>query len=368
MKKRVLAFLLVSSMLAMTACGSNTAQESNEAETAAENVSENIEAEDVPAAVDGIEVSNGIFKLTMPAEFDGKFVSETTDDTISIYHKESYDDEFGGLVFTVWAQQMPSDPPNSFYTKFGEMKRNNGIEYSMKIAYPTDVQWNYEKYEDVPEDYKKMFDAADSIIKTITAIDGTFEYGAGTKGDEIFGDVLNTYITSVDEGWDANKYEENDMSPEIFAMASEGGLDSIGYAFVDINADGIEDLVIGDLRDNELKGAIYDIWTVVDGKPAHVVSGSPRDYYALSSSVFIVNHASGGANSSEFNAYIVEPNTKELFQQYSLKYDAYENEKEPYFVSYDDDNWESITEDDYNERLNRLAADDIDFKPLSSFK
>ena len=50
------------------------------------------------------------------------------------------------------------------------------------------------------------------------------------------------------------------------------------------------------------------------------------------------------------NVYDISPNTTELVLQWETKYDAYENEEQPWFISYDGEEWESATEEEYTER------------------
>ena len=70
-----------------------------------------------------------------------------------------------------------------------------------------------------------------------------------------------------------------------------------------------------------------------------------------------------------YNTFDIEPNTTNLLQQVGIKYDSYENEKSPWFVTYSDpveDKWESISEEEYNSRLEIIEdIDRIDYKSLS---
>ncbi|MBE5911980.1 MAG: hypothetical protein E7276_12565 [Pseudobutyrivibrio sp.] len=66
------------------------------------------------------------------------------------------------------------------------------------------------------------------------------------------------------------------------------------------------------------------------------------------------------------NVYDISPNTTELVLQWATKYDAYENEEQPWFISYDGEEWESATEEEYTER--EASSDDyteLEYIPLS---
>ena len=360
MKKKVLT-LLVSTMFVLSACG---AADTDATTTDTAPAEESGEAAASEAA--GTEVSNSLFTLTLPAECDGTYEAETTDDQITIYHTESKDAGYGGMAFTVWAREIPSEFAGGPYTKKGELTAADGTKYEVVLGYATEVQWDFEKSEQAPEAYDKLYNAAEDVVKNMTGANGaTFEYGAGTKGEDLYGDILTKYKTAFDEGWDASKYEENDMSPEFFSLTQDGGLDNIGIAYLDVNLDGVDELFVGTLKDDELKGAVYDIYAMVDGVPTHVISGTARNrYYAYNS--FVVNEYSGGANENGKYVYDLPVNDTELTLQWATKYDANENADQPWFICYSDEEWENVTEEDYTNR--EASSDDytkLDYKPLS---
>lgn len=343
MKKQIL-MIAISAMVALTACGPKES-----AETASG------------------EISNSLFTITLPAECDGTYEADVKDQQITIYHKESKDAGYGGMAFTVWAREMPNEYAGGPYVKKGEIQDSKGNKYEVVLGYATEVQWNYEQSEQAPQSYEALYDAAESVVENMTGVDGaTFEYGAGTKGEDIYGDIVEKYKTAAAEGWDASDYEENEMSPEIFILAQDGDLSDIGIAYYDVNLDGIDEMLVGTLKDDELKGAIYDIYTTVDMVPTHVISGSARDRYYVYNKTFLVNEYSGGAMEYGKNVYDLTANSTELFLQWATKYDAYENEDQPWFIGYSDEDWENVTEEDFNNR--EAATDDyvqLKFKPLS---
>ena len=57
-------------------------------------------------------------------------------------------------------------------------------------------------------------------------------------------------------------------------------------------------------------------------------------------------------------SYYIEPNSTELIAQIALKYDSYDDEKNPWFISHDFEKgeWEKISEDDFNEFLGRISS------------
>ncbi len=318
------------------------------------------------------EAENKIFEITMPEDLDGTYDVKSNKNGYAVYDKEAEDAGFGGYAFSVYAYENPSDYAGGMDEKVGEIKDGDKTLYDIVVEYPSDVQYDYEKYKDgMPESYEKLYEGAEDIVKTLDPIEeGDFEWGAGCKGEDLYGDVIEKFKTAMEEKWDSNKLEEEDMSPEYNAVTvAYGGdaMDKVGYYFMDLNHDGVEELMVGEIAEGDLKGTIYDIYTIVDRKPAHVVSGSARDrYYALESGM-ICNEYSGGADLSGWQSYDIEPNTVNLLPQLGIKEDGYEDKDNPWFANYgsSDEEWEKIDEKQFDEYMSRFTYVRPDFTPLT---
>ena len=325
------------------------------------------------AAEKSTEVSNKLFSITLPDKAAGLFVSEITENGISIYDKEAKEAEFGGFAFNVSAYKEPSEYAGGMDSKVGEYRAADGTLYDIVVSYPSDVQYDYTKNTDgMPESYEMLYRGAEDIIKTLKGSDGSGEFiwGAGTKGEDLYGDVLKKHVQAVNEKWDANRLEEEGLSPEYYALSVDGEnvLEKVGYAYFDENHDGVDELFIGVISDGDMKGVAYDIYTMVNRKPEHVVSGTARNrYYALNSGM-LVNEHSDGANAEGWDIYDIEPNTTNLMDQVKMKIDRYENEEKPWFVSYDNgETWESQDEKEFEDyKANFSDYMRFDFTPLSS--
>lgn len=320
---------------------------------------------------EGSSFANDFIQMTIPSEFDGICRVDNQPDTLSVIYKEGEDAGYGGLVFYVWVREVTPDYEGGPQIKIGELVSADGRDYDVVVGYPSEVQWDFNKSYSMPEDFKKLVDAEKDICNTIQAVNGgTFEYGAGIHGEDLYGEVLDKYVKAVSEGWDANKLEEENMSPQFYEVSafSEGNAgDRIGFAYRDVNLDGIDELFVGEIADGDFKGVVYDIYTVINRQPQLVVSGSARDRYFVYDSAFIVNEFSGGAAESGSLVYNLDYNSTEMTLQWGTKYDAYENEAQPWFITYDGEEWENVTEEEYNDRV---AAIDkytrFDYTPLSS--
>ena len=375
MKKRfVLA--LCGCMLVLAACGN--AQEvpaTNEVETkeettqteAATTTPDNQETQDQTeesgTITDNI-ITADLFEITMPDEFSGLFEAEVSEGRIDIYHKESREAGFPGLIFSVWARKSPSEYAGGPYMKIGELNAADGTSYDVVKGEATEVQWDYNKEE--PEDYGKIYDSFDKIIESMTATNGgTFMRGAGMKGDDLYAYTLATLIDVINDGADEKKLVDMGFATDyngIMLTHGDDVLSKIGYAFADTNLDGIDELYIGEIDE----GALYDIYTMVDRMPTHVVSGGERDRFYVYNNSFISNEQSSGPDEQSWILYNLESNSTEMVVQYAYKYDISENKDNPWFKSYDYEEWEAITEDEFNEGVKDLdAGKGLEMKPFS---
>ena len=375
MKNKTLSIILAGVMAAsLSACGSAqtvTEQESVEATENQQNAEEvgKTETATSDTVASSNVFSNKYFEITVPESIMDLAEIEVEDDVINVYDKESKDAGFGGHILTLWAVPVPKEYAGGPYRKIGELSKGDDT-CDMIRGEATEIQWDY-NLEDMPENFKKVNDSVDDIISSIKGANG-YEYadGAGTKGADLYPSVLAKYVTAVNEEWDANKYEEEGMSAQFFEVtqyADGDKLAAIGFAYQDINCDGVDELFVGEFGDDDWKGIIYDVYTIVDGKPAHVISGTARDRYFNYDNNFLVNEWSSGADSSGIDVYALMSNDTELVYQFGYKYDGYEDEKNPWFSTYDAKEYEKIDEDTYNSSTSRItdAYVRFDYTPLS---
>lgn len=312
-------------------------------------------------------VKNKFFSFTMPEEFKGLCEIKTEKDKISVFHKESKKAGFGGFVFGIKAYKNPSDHavlPGS--RKLGELKDKRGNLYDIVLKYPTDVQHDYTKSPEAPKSFKLLYNYGEKV--DIQGIRGAVYFkNQGTNGEDLYSDVLKKHITAIKEKWDSIRLEQEQMS-YMYNLT-----DKIGYIYYDVNKDGIDELLLGEIAEGAWKGVIYDIYTMVNREPKHVVSGGSRNRYYVCDNSFICNEYSSGAMESGVRVYDLVENSTELFPQVSFKYDGYTNPDNPWFLSYGDvineAKWENISEQTFNERKQTFEKyERFDFLPLNLFK
>lgn len=299
-------------------------------------------------------VSCNLFSLSLPSSTKGKYKAETKGNKIYIYDKISEKAGFGGFAFGITAYknqydyaQLPSKK------KLGELTDKNGTLYDIVLIQPTDVQFDYEKGE--CESYKLLYELAQTIDKTVQGQNGSKYFnGRGMHGKDLYGDILKKHRYAIKENFNSTRLELENMSYMYNVLASSGNnvSDITGYAYYDVNGDGIDELFIGEIAQGNMKGIIYDIYTIVDRKPTHVVSGGTRNRYFVCDNSFICNEYSGGANETGLSVYFLTENSTELFPQVSFIYNGYKNKNKPWFISYgtSQTELENVSEKTFNER------------------
>lgn len=352
--KRFLGILFLA-VFALTACSTNV----NETKKSDENVE--------PV------LSNGIFKVVVPDRFDGLFNTEVKDNAIDFYDKECISEGNPGWIFGLYVYQNPSEWAGGPIEKVGELTLQDGKLYDVVIAYPTETQFGVDR--EMPEKYKNFYEARYDIASNVTGLkDEKVLIGAGAKGEGLYDEILKKHLTALKENWDANKYESENMSPIYVMMAmGDNKEDKVGYAYCDLNLDGIEELLIGEVTDSEWKNVIYDIYTMVDRKPMHVVSGWDRNRYYAVEGGLIANEYSNGASESGVHIYALTTNETELMPQIAFKYDQYANEENPWFIAYsntgDEWNYENVEESRYSELEKRFEKHlELNYKSFSTIE
>lgn len=101
---------------------------------------------------------------------------------------------------------------------------------------------------------------------------------------DIYKDTINEYV----EFLNGNKeYDENTMPLSMREMSYDPYLDHFGYALMDINEDGVDELLIGSYSEDA--HFFYDMYVIKDGKAKYCVkdesnvrvAGYSQDYYAI---------------------------------------------------------------------------------------
>lgn len=313
-----------------------------------------------------------LFSIAIPSELKGQYKAITKSNSIALYDKASKKAGFGGFAFAVQAYENPAAHavmPGS--VKIGELTDRHNKLYDMVLIHPTDVQYDYTKSTKPPIEYKQLYDLGD-IVQIQGRNGSKYNKDQGMKGKDLYYKILQKYITAIKERWDSKRLESEDMSYMYNIIPEDTSrLNKVGYAYYDVNGDGIDELLIGEIAQGNWKGVIYDMYTIVNREPKHVISGGSRNRYYVCNNSFVCNEYSNGAGESGTRVYILVENSTELYPQVSFKYDIYTNKANPWFITYDilSNKWNNVSENIYNERksvFNNYLR--LEYNPLKSFR
>ena len=153
--------------------------------------------------------------------------------------------------------------------------------------------------------------------------------------------VINKDITAITEGWGWAEGENTGICPMISNVSS---LSDLGYALMDLDGDGTEELIIAD---NGQRQVIYDLYSLVNGQLVHILSGGERNSYELRENSVILNVGSNGAASTDYVFYRVSGG--QLVQDTLIRFDAMADENHPWSRGTNEQNLEHITDDSWSE-------------------
>lgn len=309
-----------------------------------------------------LKISNGLYSFNMPAKTKNLYTVRKKGNTVFIYHKESQDKGFGGFVFSINAFRNPAEYANiPGNKKLGELTDRKGRTYDIVVLYPNDVQYDYINLRGAQNTYKLLRESVNSI--NIKNVSGTKYYkNRGVKGENLYDNILKKHINAIQEYWSVTKLENEKMSPLYNTLAQNNSikqlLNTTGYAYYDINGDGIDELLIGETTGN-LNSIIYDIYTMVNRKPHHVVSSGHRNKFFICNNKFICDEYTDGVNKKGLMVFSLARNSSELLPQADFRYDFSKNSNNPCFVSFGNDisknKYDNVSQKVFNEKRYRFG-------------
>ncbi|MGL5259826.1 MAG: hypothetical protein ACRC7V_06920 [Lachnospiraceae bacterium] len=115
-------------------------------------------------------------------------------------------------------------------------------------------------------------------------------------------EILNAYSVALNEKWDGNAIMEQGLNLTTIDLYDGVPLDNIGYAIMDLDGNGTDELIIGtttSVTDDFYSKLILDLYTLdQDNASIQVFSSTVRDRYFNAGEQLFVNF---GSNSAENN-------------------------------------------------------------------
>ena len=178
-----------------------------------------------------------------------------------------------------------------------------------------------------------------ALLLGMMAVSGISMTSAASENEKIYRAVLDMFYESISCQWSNcdNKGWGDPADPDNVAYMfplhyKNADLSDIGYALIDIDQNGQDELMVSPLNSAEY-GMIFDMYTVVDGMVVHVLSSGERAQYYLANDGSIMFSGSAGAMQSMTEKYSLQGSTGTLKLDEAVICDAYENPKSPYFYA-----------------------------------
>ena len=192
------------------------------------------------------------------------------------------------------------------------------------------------------------------------------------KGKDLYNEILKKYKSAITEKWEVDKYNSEDLGLMYYVLSNSKKklTDKIGYAYYDINHDGIDELLIGEIKRFPLKGYIYDIYTMVDRNPVHALSADTQERYFICNNYFICIEYLSNNKENCTAVYFLEKNSTNISPQIKFIHDPAKNKKTPGFIVYGNSkNPENVTKRIFKEKKDSFCKyNKINLTPLSKFK
>ena len=321
---------------------------------------------DVKSATnDNLEISNGYFSFKMPKDVQGIYVAKKEGNTVYIYEKISMESEKGGFVFGFKLYKNPSEYAGfDGYRKIGELTDKKGTLYDMVLIRPSDIFYGYG--ETVEKNYNKIYEVADNL--EIKGVNGsTYKKGQGMKGVDLYEDVLKKHVNIIKEKWDYSQYIKSGLSPKYLFFPNKNLLEKIGYVYYDINNDGIDELLIGEITKGNKKGNIYNIYTMVNRKPTFVASADDEEQYFVCNGNLLCKETVTSKGKKIFTVNTIGQNSNRLTVYDEYLFDKTKDKANPWFEFKRFPNrYESISKKKYNEKIKGYKHyERFDYIPLS---
>ena len=156
--------------------------------------------------------------------------------------------------------------------------------------------------------------------------------------DMVYPKQIERYYNAISQQWSREMYLDNEMSALVPYYYSGNSLDNVGFTFMDLDGDGIWELIIGAIANAEQDPLVFEIWALKNDEPVLLAqSGTHNRYYlqyAQEDDLWSVAYEAenGAANHAVYYLQLFEGEFQVI---QGVVFDAMANEKAPWFMAYD---------------------------------
>ena len=205
--------------------------------------------------------------------------------------------------------------------------------------------------------------------------DNSTDYSGKDYAEKVYGDLIYAYLVKRDNGLgDDGRFEGDrtfdypygeDTSGRYNIFLMDGGFSDAGYTITDIDGDGIYEMIFAKLGSS----TVYDVFTLVDGKPKMVLDSWERCSLNYGGDCFYRFGSSSATDQSSEKVVLEGDTIKVLNSEFTTLSDR-TGELEYYYMDYtrfcsDPD---LITKDDYEARISARKNEYCEVPNLISFQ
>lgn len=208
-------------------------------------------------------------------------------------------------------------------------------------------------------DWKKM-----ELQNDISQNEGENTESISFTGIEPYDEILNGYYEGIIAGWDLQTFKDHGL---CYLTGYDPDLDQTGYCLLDIDQNGMEELIVGRNNDEDYEGMVFEIYTISDDESLCIASSGERDRYYICKDNTIANEGSSSALNSSWRFYDLIDGQLQLRESVFL--DGYYDSENPWFYTTEEkggDYTTPISEEDAHAIIDKYEHADISFIPLSS--
>lgn len=188
---------------------------------------------------------------------------------------------------------------------------------------------------------------------------------------DIYKDTINEYVEFLNGD---KEYDENTMPLSMREMSYDPYFDHFGYALMDINEDGVDELLIGSYSEDA--HFFYDMYVIKDGKAElclrddsdKKVAGYSQDYYAITNDNKIYNYTVNGEESWTASVSSFDGSRLNLEKKY--RFNSFEDATCMEW-NLDTEQWQETTSEALNDFSNTYSMENfkvIPYETLSEIK
>ena len=177
--------------------------------------------------------------------------------------------------------------------------------------------------------------------------------------ENVYPQQIARYYNAISQQWDEMTYLDNDMSTLAAHYYNGKALDNVGFTFMDLDGDGIWELIIGAIMNAEKNPLVFEIWKLQDGQPVMIAqSGSHNRYYLQYAQVdnkwtVAYEAENGAANHAVYSLELVNGEFKVI---QGVVFDARADEENPWFMTSDLD-WDVSNDTPIDEQTANAAME-----------